>query len=152
MQKADLIAMRGYLPEDENFIYKTWLDGLKYGNSPNKLDQDTDESNEHWFKYAFEEIEYKTFCEKYRKIINHILSKSGVSVKLACLKEDPGVIVGYSVADRDILHWVYVKVAWRNIGIASDLVPDNVTYVTHLTKPGIAIKRKKRWIFDPTLI
>lgn len=152
MNKSDLISIRDYLPTDESFLYKTWLDGLKYGNTQNKLDKDVNQENEHWFKYSFEELEYSHFCAKYRKIIKHIISKPNTKVRIACLIDDPDTIIGYIITEPQILHWVYVRNDWRNIGIARDLIPDNITYVTHLTKPGIAIKRKRKWFFDPTLI
>lgn len=75
-----------------------------------------------------------------------------VTVKVACLKEDPSIILGYVVLspDQTTLHWVFTKKSWRNIGIAKSLVPTSIKKVTHLTKLGIDLVNKKGNIeFDP---
>ncbi len=75
-----------------------------------------------------------------------------VNVKIACLKEDENVVLGYSVARKinevNILDFVFVKSAWRGIGIAKSLVPSPLHVVTSLTKSGKALKPKEV-IFNP---
>jgi hypothetical protein len=122
------------LDEDKNFIYASWLRGLYYGES--------------WFS----EIPKNIFMENYHKVIDSILKKSSTVVKVACLKDDPSVILGYAVlVDTGGLHWVFIKKSWRNIGIAKDLV-GSVSYCSHLTNVGISIMKKKGWIFNPFII
>lgn len=118
---------------DESFVYSTWLIGLYYGNP--------------WYG----EIEKDTYMRNYHKILENILNRPGVEVKVACYAEDPDIILGYSVTQNDVLHWVYVKHAWRKFGIAKKLVPENIEFVTHLTNVGKSLLPEKM-TFDPFLI
>lgn len=131
IEKSSLIAIRDAKASDVPFIMATWLRGLKFGNS--------------WFKLIDSDAFYKT----YHDLISSLLIKPSVTIKVACLKEDDEVILGYSVYDDTILHWAHVKKAWRNIGIAKSLVPANITTVSHLTETGKSIFLKKKWIFNP---
>jgi hypothetical protein len=132
LKKKDLIAYRGLHPNDMNFIYSTWLKGLRYGND--------------WFSFITKEA-YFTF---YHRIIELILNKPHVIIQIACLKEDPDVILGYSVYEGFVLHWVFVKSAWRKIGIAKDLVPEfkSVSHITAIAK-SILITKFPQVEFNP---
>ena len=134
MNKADLVAIRSVEPGDKNFIFSTWLKGLRYGND--------------WFGLIHQDCYYKA----YHPIIERILSVA--DVKIACLKEDKDVILGYSVSrsiqGNIVLDFVFVKSAWRNIGICRSLIPTNTVAVTHVTKVGRSMLEKhKHVIFDP---
>lgn len=124
MDRNQLVATRGFHPDDTNFIFASWLKGLRYGNE--------------WFNL----IEADTYYANYHKIIEVILETPGVAVTVSCLKEDPSVILGYSVHSTTCLHWVFVKKAWRGIGIAKSLVPPTVTTVSHITDAGRGILKK----------
>lgn len=71
-------------------------------------------------------------------------------VKVACLEEEPDVVLGYAVYEGETLHWVFVKKAWRKLEIASKLVPKKISRITHITKLGKSLKDKE-WVFDPFL-
>lgn len=132
MNKKDLVEIRNAVPSDVNFILATWLRGLRYGNE--------------WF----EMIDSKAFFENYNKVANAILSHPNTTVKVACLKEDHDVILGYAVLGKDCLHWAHIKSPWRKIGLATEMVPSTITKVTHLTRAGAAILKKRPGIkFDP---
>jgi hypothetical protein len=131
MDKKSLITIRSYKPDDYNFILATWLRGLYYGND--------------WFGKIPKEI----YMDRYHKVIDAILRKPTIQASLAVLLEDPDVILGYSIYEPDILHWVYVKTAWRRIGIAKDIVPRGTNTVTHLTKIGDQIRKQME--FNPFL-
>ena len=132
MTRNDLFVIRDFKPEDVNFIYASWLRGLYYGES--------------WFSL----INKDKFMNHYHKVINFILNDKPTKVKIACLKEDNDVILGYAVVAPETLHWVFVKKSFRGIGIAKDLVPNDIKTVTHLTKTGLSIMRKKHDIeFNP---
>lgn len=134
--KAELITHRDGLPEDKNFILATWLRGLFYGSD------------------FYREIPKNIFMANYHTILEKLLQRPGVVVRVACLKEDPSVILGYAVARRSqnltVMDWLFVKSAWRNIGIGKSLVPPNLAAVTHLTKVGKAIKPTD-CVFNPFL-
>jgi|ERR1017187_600191 GNAT superfamily N-acetyltransferase len=131
-----LVTLRPSVPTDKNFIYSTWLKGLYYGND--------------WFKA----IDQDVYFVNYQNTLNSILAKPGTIVTVACLKDDLDVILGYSVSHGEYLDWIWVKPIWRNLGIATDLVPANITAITHLTKSGQSIWHKKypNWIFNPFMV
>lgn len=133
--KKGLIALRDYSLADRNFIFSTWLRGLRYGNE------------------VFNFINSEIYFRFYQQVIESILGRPGISIKIACLKEDPEVILGYSVSEKDVLHYIFVKTSWRRIGIANDLVPKNLSTVTHITSVGksILIKKYPHVIFNPFL-
>lgn len=123
--KQTLVSIRDYQNEDENFIFATWLQGLWHGND--------------WFR----EIDHDTYFSTYRKIIQSLLKRPSVSIKIACLKDDPSVILSYAVSEGETLHFIFTKEAWRKNGIATMLIPKNLSWVTHLTPAARAILRKK---------
>lgn len=129
MNPLNLITTRQAILSDEAFIFSSWLLGLYYGDSwYSKLDKD------YFMKY-------------YHKVIEQLLSTS--TIKIACLKEDPNTIIGFSVFDEDKLHWVTCKKDWRRIGVASLLVPREIKVVTHANKVGLEIAKKKDLDFQP---
>lgn len=137
-QRSDLMTLRVYdTKNDKNFIFSTWLRGLRYGND--------------WFLSVNNDV----YFECYHKVIERILAHPDAQVVVACLKDDPEVILGYSVTrfinDKTVLDWVFVKKAWRSIGIAKALVPEKIETVTHLTKVGKAILSKSPYVFNPFL-
>lgn len=91
----------------------------------------------------------------YRLVAERFYGSANYLVAVACLPEDPDVILGFSIVSVDgtILHWVYVKKKWRRYGIATKLVPPQVTTVTHLNKLGDDLMKKLNlnWVFNPFL-
>lgn len=131
MKSSDLIAIRDAVDADKPFILATWLRGLRFGND--------------WFLT----IDPKAYFKSYHDVIANIINKSHTTIKIACLKEDPNVILGYCVYNNNAIHWVFVKKAWRSIGIAKNLVPENIKTVTHITDVGKSITIKKGYTFNP---
>jgi GNAT superfamily N-acetyltransferase len=128
----ELYEVRLYQPTDFNFVMATFLRGLYYGDS--------------WFSLIPKDI----FMNVYKQVAEALIKKH--QVYIACLKEDPDVILGYSIisADEKTLHWIFIKQAWRNHGIARSLVPSTVNCVTHLTDLGRKLMPKiKNGIFNP---
>lgn len=127
LPRVDLVAIRDHLPGDRSFILATWLRGAYYGDS--------------WFS----QIPKNIFMKHYHDILEKFLTNPSVSVKVACLRDDTDVILGYSVSRRlpdgeGILDWIFVKSAWRQIGIGKSLLPSNWTTATHMTKLGKSLK------------
>ncbi len=125
-----LIAVRPCEDSDHNFIYATWLRGLYYGNSFFKLSDKAE------------------FMERYERVVQNLLFKSSVDTHVACLIEDPDSIIGYSVTETvgttSVLHWVFVKPEWRKVGVASDLIPESVSAVTHIVDSICQLKLKDK--------
>lgn len=130
-----LYNIRDFKEEDKNFILATFLRGLYYGDS--------------WYSFIPKEL----FMVNYKKVGLFLVENPGVTIKVACLKEDPDVILGYSIlsADYQTIHWVHVKSSWRKKGIARSLLPSRPTSVTHLTKIGKELLNKfeTKVIFNP---
>lgn len=137
IDKKDLVAVREGRESDRNFILATLLRGLYYGDS--------------WYSL----VPKSTFMEHYHPIATWLISLPSTKIRVACLKDDPEVILGYAVMSQDEtrLDWVFCKSAWRAIGIAKSLVPDTIKQVTHLTKVGLSILKSKPGVeFNPFLI
>jgi hypothetical protein len=135
-EERELILIRPYKAEDHNLVLSTWLKGLRYGND--------------WYKL----IEQNAYYTNYHKAIEAILNVPTTQVLVASLRDDPDTILGYSVLNKDgsVLHWVFVKSAWRHIGIAK-LLSQNVKTVTHVTKAGVSIlKNHPEVVFNPFLL
>ena len=69
---------------------------------------------------------------------------STADVLIACTEEDANTIIGYSIIQSKILHFVYVKEGYRNKGIGTLLTRDKFDDVNHetLTKVGFSILSK----------
>ena len=129
-----LYDIRDAKEQDKNFILATFLRGLYYGDS--------------WFSFIPKQI----FMTNYKKMAEALVKGDKTTIKVACLKEDSDVILGYSILSYDYqtIHWVFVKVAWRNRGIARSLLPKYPSVVTHLTKLGKDLLTKfENIIFNP---
>jgi GNAT superfamily N-acetyltransferase len=143
MNRSDLITTRDYTDADKALVFSTWLKGIYYGD---------------WYQ----NIPKAIFMENYRALLDRFLAQPGTKIKIACLKEDPDVILGYSVyhtknyKDERItaLDWIYVKAAWRSTGIAKMLLPREMHAYTHMSKSGGAIAKQKypHLIFNPFIL
>lgn len=125
MNKKDLISIRYGTPEDFDFIEATWLQGLYYGNP------------------FFELIHEPSYYKNYRMIIKRILNRPDLKIAIACLKDQPSLCLAYSISQEDTLHWLYTKKDWRKIGLMTDLLPSQISEITHLTETGKSIWKKK---------
>lgn len=122
----ELYTVRDYKNEDKAFICATFLRGLYYGNS------------------ALSEMNKHQFMEEYKKVIEALITSPKHVIKIAALKEDEDVIIGYSILSSDYftIDYVFVKSAFRKQGIGRALVPQYPKYVTHLTALGKALLPK----------
>lgn len=134
----ELYDIRDVKTEDENFIRATFLRGVYYGNP------------------FFSLIPKQVFMDNYKKMSEMLLKdRTRTVVKVACLKEDQDVIIGYSIlsADYQTIHYVYVKSAFRKQGIARSLVPKYPSSVSHMTEIGESLLNKfEGCVFNPFAI
>lgn len=129
-----LYDVRDMVAEDKNFIMATFLRGVYYGDS--------------WFSLIPKSI----FMDNYKKLVEAAVDNNKAVIKVACLKEDSNVIIGYSILSNDYqaIVWCFVKSAWRNHGIAKSLLPQHPTACTHLTKVGQTLMTKyPGMVFNP---
>lgn len=132
-----LYNIRTATTDDRNFVLKSFLLGIYYGDS--------------WFS----KIPKAIFMNNYKKVAAALFDNPRNMVVVACLPDDPSVILGYSIISGDglTLHWVYVKKDWRNRGIMTRILPQSINCVTHLTELGIILLKKsnKPITFNPFL-
>ena len=130
---AGLYEIRNATADDRNFILATFLRGVYYGDS--------------WFSMIPKAI----FMAHYKKVAEHLVTSARVTI--ACLKDDPNVIIGYSILspDASTVHWVFVKAMWRRNGVARSLVPPSPVAFSHLSALGKTIMTKQfpNTVFNP---
>ena len=89
--------------------------------------------------------------EQYRPaqdaLINTLLQRSRVVVVAA--ESVPDEIVGYAVLEKHYAHYVYVKSAYRRMGVAKGLLRSGTTRYTHSTRAGNRVARALGITFDP---
>jgi hypothetical protein len=118
------VVIRPMHSGDHPFIFSTWRNSLYYD-----LDNQDKTKAKAWFGRKSKQI---------KKILNN------AQTRIACLKESPDFIVGYSVNSENHLDYVYVRADYREEGIGTLLVPKNVvTFTDETTKIGRAILEKK---------
>jgi hypothetical protein len=114
---------------DVNFILSTMLKGLYYGSKFwNEVDQDA-------------------FFKNYEPFLKNLLLRS--TVKVACLADDPDVILAYSVFRDNVIHFVFTKKSYRKFGVAKMVYPPGIDTCSHVTDMGNAMRKKLGLKFDP---
>lgn len=139
---SELISIRPYNDvTDKSFILATMLRGMYHGSS------------------YYSRVPKDIFMSNYHKIAENLLADTYTTVTIACLSDDPEVILGYAIfkqVDKSIvLDYVFVKSAWRKIGIAKKLVaPEQVSAITQLTDVGAILMKTKlpNAVFNPFLL
>lgn len=122
----------GELPEQYlNFIMATYLNSLRVGND--------------WFMA----IDSDAYHETYSLLIEKMLIRPDVTVRIAVLEDEPDVALGWSIMRPQILDYVFVKKILRKNGIAKSLTQDPYTVITHITKYSEQIRNRKDTVFNP---
>lgn len=116
---------------DIPLLYAAWLKGLYYGNP------------------FMNEIDKEVFFKNYKPVVTNIMLNC--TVEVACLEDEPDVVVGFIVYKLNVLHWVYTKRNWRKLGVSKLLMPQGIDTVTHLTRIGKSLK-PGNWKFNPFVI
>lgn len=129
IQSVKMVSIRDFHSEDNNFIYATWLHSIHANNNNPNLNRAKSMMNMH-------------------KRITEILAQPDTVIKVACLDDAADVILGYAIYQDKKLWWVYIKKAWREMGIAKKLIPQDITSCAFLTKIGKIVK-PKTWDVDP---
>lgn len=134
------VRIRKSTDADFNFIISSWLKTYKY-------------SGPHVRKMLD-----RIYYEAYEPIVKDLIKRSDIYV--ACLREDPDVIVGYLALersqDKDVIHFCLIKDLWQKMGVATYLAhaaqPKEITYFTHWTNPIESIVNKIPYLYQPFLI
>lgn len=99
----------------KNLIYATWLRSYEANSLQTK------------------NIRRDAFFAGHHKILDGIFARDP-EVKLAVLPDDPSVVLGWSVTEPGVVHYVYVKPSFRRYGIARSLLahmPSAFEYTHH---------------------
>ncbi len=120
-------------PEYQALVYSKWLRSLRYGSPFFKL------------------MESGPYFDAYHDFIWKILHQPDCKVTFAVLTEDKDVVLGFATHRGAVLDYVHVHKDMRNQGIGSNLVPESIKTITHLTKVGEIVWKRKynNWVFNP---
>ena len=134
---TEKIQIRRMIDGDLHFILATWLKSFRAsGDIPRRI-RDSD------------------FFPIYEPFLKELINKSDTHV--ACLADDWDVIAGFMTSEQTgldtLIHYCFVKEAWRKMGIAR-LLLDNVqkspsVYFTHWTSPIESISHKLDARYNP---
>lgn len=111
---SDFVILDG-LHDARNLIYATWL--RSYQSS----------------SLATKHIGRDDFFAGHHLVLDRIFAREPI-VRLAVMPESPEVVFGWSVTEPGLVHYVYVKPAFRRHGIAKallDHVKQPFTYTHH---------------------
>lgn len=132
------VLIRGAEEGDLNFVLSTWLRGQYYGCHYQRQMEKSD-----WMKAKKEEV-----CK--------IILNPSNSLRIAILNDSEGsdlilgwVCLGWAFK-KPVIHWAYVKAAFRKQGICKKLL-ENVESdtVTNINDLGNDIRKAKGFKFNP---
>lgn len=142
MQEINFIV-RDFQPTDRNLVLSTWLKNYRHDSYFAKRIR-----NEEYFLY-------------HHPIVNRIIDRETAKTLIACDREVPDLIYGFFTFERalnlEIAHFMYVKKAFRNFGIAKALwdaaqLKEHVNF-THWTYAMNGIKETHpELIYNPYLL
>ena len=140
-KKLKNIRLRTANDEDLPFIFSSWLKSYRSSHFAKKI------TNTIYFG-------------DHHKVIEHLLKNS--IVMISCNEEDPSQIYGYAVGSQVdgifILHFIYVKHTFRNMGIGSMLLDsygfdkENASLYTHHTDVAERLSAKYNFVYHPYLM
>lgn len=93
------------------------------------------------------EIGFDLFSEGHRHVIDCLTVDA--TVRVAYALNAPDEIVGWVCHGKDVVHYVYVKSAYRKLGIAEALVNTGFKFYSHQTRAGIQLAKKYGFRYNP---
>lgn len=135
---------RPYVKDDLNFISNSWAvsfySGIEHKDS----------------------VLLATFHRIHRPKRDAFFQNPSAAIIVCCSKQDPNLIIGWIAAeqietDLNVLHYIYVKQAFKGEGIAKELISKtfrkNPIVYTHSTEKAERIldKQSRRFIYMPYL-
>lgn len=138
-QVPDRVAVRPFRETDLSFVMRSWLDNYRYSSQfAREIGSDDD-----YYPY-------------HRALVAAILARPTTQVHVACEAGDEDHVYGYAVLEQQdrelVLHYAYVKPAYRGFGIGRTLMLTNPTACTHLTATGKKLLHKFSLKYNPYLI
>ncbi len=99
-----MFNVRNANPDDFPLIFATWLRSYRHGGQFTRR------------------IPERVYFARHHRVIERLLDSC--SVRVAASAEDTDVILGWAVLEPGCVHFVYVKPAFRRMGLASALLAD----------------------------
>lgn len=98
------IKYRDMASEDQSFVFSAWLRSVR-NESP-----------------AYSMVTDRLFFKEHHDVVERLFSASPVVV--ACLADDPSVLIGFACGDhtKHVVHYFYVKSDFRRMGIATAML------------------------------
>lgn len=135
------IQYRQYQPDDESFIFSSWLKSYRNTEDCARMTNDT-------------------YFSLYKAVVAKALQNSHTI--MACNPSDPTQVYGYLCYkyedDIPVIQYVYVKFTYRKLGIVRDLVQSviptvksNPLVVTHANRIFDSLKGSHLLIYKPNL-
>jgi ribosomal protein S18 acetylase RimI-like enzyme len=141
MKTNSPIRLRPSVEEDLPFIYNSWLKSYR-------------------FSHFGEKITNTIYFTDHHKVLENLIKQSKVIV--ACNPEDPSQVYGYIVGGARegvfLLHFLYVKHTFRNMGIGKTLLDamghdsSSAAVYTHHTRMADKLASKHNFVYHPYLM
>ena len=141
MEENKSIRLRPMVEDDLAFIFNSWLKSYR-------------------FSHFGEKITNTIYFSDHHKIIERLIDHSKVLV--ACNQEDPTQVYGYIVGGESegtfVLHFIYVKHTFRNMGVGKTLLDamghdkEVAGVYTHHTRMADKLAAKYNFVYHPYLM
>ena len=141
MSQNNPIRLRPLIEDDLAFIFNSWLKSYR-------------------FSHLAEKITNTIYFADHHKVIERLIEDS--SVVVACNEEDPSQVYGYIVGGAldgiALLHFIYVKHTFRNMGVGKTLLDamghdkEKAGVYTHHTRMADKLAAKYNFVYHPYLM
>jgi hypothetical protein len=75
----------------------------------------------------------KVYFDHYYHAVRQMLEYERDNFEVLCAPTDEEVIQGWCCATKDVLHYVFIGTAFRNLHLARSLIPKSIVRYSHFT-------------------
>jgi len=141
MSQNNSVRLRPIIEDDTAFIFNSWLKSYR-------------------FSHFGEKITNTIYFAEHHKVIERLIDNSKVLV--ACNPEEPSQVYGYIIGEEVdgifVLHFIYVKHTFRNMGVGKTLLDawghnkEKAGVYTHHTRMADKLAAKYNFVYHPYLM